>query len=139
MPTINLGKPKSRERTVNKQLYQDFYQDPRWRALRDQKIRNNPVCEQCEARGKTILAREVHHKIPFQLGRTPEEIEHLAFDYDNTESLCVPCHKKADQDIRKGKIPSHFVTHFIARFMQDVFCRNLPSGIPPFFPLNFTI
>ncbi len=101
MPTINLGKQKQRERTVNKELYQDIYQDPRWRKLRAAKLAENPLCEICEKKGKTVLTQEVHHIRPFQTGTTPEEIEILAFDWDNLQSLCVECHKKEDQEIRQ--------------------------------------
>ena len=103
MPTINLGRPKQRQRTVNKQLYQDIYQDPRWRRMRAAKVRENPLCEKCEARGKVKQTDEVHHIIPFQMGRTTEGIEQLAFDWDNLQSLCTPCHKEEDEAIRRGK------------------------------------
>jgi 5-methylcytosine-specific restriction protein A len=101
MPVINLGKRKQRERTVNKELYQDIYQDPRWRKLRAAKIAENPLCEICEKKGKTVLTQEVHHIRPFQTGATPAEVEILAFDLDNLQSLCTPCHKTEDQEIRQ--------------------------------------
>jgi len=103
MPTINLGQRKRAVRTVNKQLYQNIYQDPRWKRLRAAKFRANPLCEKCEAKGMVVMAQEVHHKIPFQTGTTPEEIERLAFDYDNLESLCIPCHKEADKNYKNYK------------------------------------
>ena len=100
MPIIFFGKPKKRDRTVNKQLCQRIYQDPRWRRLRAEKFKNDPLCEECEKRDIVKQAEEVHHKIPFETGRTPGEIEALAFDYDNLQSLCVKCHKKADRKFK---------------------------------------
>jgi len=100
MPTINLGQQRRAVRTINKQLYQDIYQDPRWKRLRAAKFRENPLCEKCEAKGMVVMAKEVHHKIPFQTGRTPEEVERLAFDWDNLQSLCITCHKEEDKKMR---------------------------------------
>lgn len=102
MPTIKFSY-KRRDRTVNKVAMQKIYQDPRWRRLRDAKLSENPLCERCEAKGYTTLATEVHHKIPWQWGRTPEEIDYLAYSYDNTESICPPCHKEADAKLRIQK------------------------------------
>jgi 5-methylcytosine-specific restriction protein A len=96
MPFLNLGRKKPRDRTVNKGLYQEIYQDKRWRLLRQIKFEENPLCECCEAKGIVTQTEEIHHKIPFQTGKTKEEIEALAFDYDNLLSDCVPCHKIQD-------------------------------------------
>lgn len=94
MPTINLGTGKARDRTVNKAAYQSIYQDSRWKSLRLQKLKDNPVCELCDLEGKTSPTKEIHHKIPFDISMSQEQIEALAFDYDNLISLCIPCHKK---------------------------------------------
>lgn len=100
MPTINLGQQKRREPTINKKLYQNIYQDKRWKLIRQIKFEENPVCECCEAKGRVTQTREIHHKIPFQTGKTKEEIEVLAFDWDNLVSLCVQCHKIQDARVR---------------------------------------
>jgi predicted HNH restriction endonuclease len=42
---------------------------------------------------KVVPMKEVHHKKPFQEGRTKEEVEELAFDWDNLESVCAECHE----------------------------------------------
>jgi 5-methylcytosine-specific restriction endonuclease McrA len=102
MPHINLGRRKPRDRTINKGLYQDIYQDKRWKTIRQAKFEENPLCELCEAAGRVTQTEEVHHKRPFQTGTTPEEIEILAFDWDNLQSLCTPCHKEEDKKIREG-------------------------------------
>lgn len=117
MPTICLGKKKPRQRTLNKQLYQDIYQDPRWKRLRAAKFGVNPLCEKCEEKGKVTLTQEVHHKIPFQTGKTQEEIEALAFDWDNLQSLCVPCHKEADRKLRGGFHNTFIFCNFLSFFL----------------------
>jgi 5-methylcytosine-specific restriction enzyme A len=91
-PTINLGKKRQRDKTVQKQRYQDIYQDKRWKRLVATKKRNNPLCERCESMGFTRQVDEVHHIRPFEWGIDDDERDSLAFDYDNLESLCGPCH-----------------------------------------------
>jgi 5-methylcytosine-specific restriction endonuclease McrA len=44
--------------------------------------------------------KEVHHKIPFETGKTPEEVEKLAYDWDNIESLCEPCHEARHKELK---------------------------------------
>jgi 5-methylcytosine-specific restriction endonuclease McrA len=63
-------------------------------------MQNNPICERCEARGRVTPTSEVHHKKPFDTGRTEEEIEELAFDYDNLKSVCEPCHEEAHKELK---------------------------------------
>jgi 5-methylcytosine-specific restriction protein A len=93
MPTIKLSKKKQRDKTYNKQAYQDIYNTPRWKKLRAYKLAINPVCEMCSANGKTTMTQEVHHIIPFNI--SPE----LAYDYDNLISVCIECHKKLHIEI----------------------------------------
>lgn len=100
MPTIKLLTPRrSSVRTVRKGKYQEIYQDKRWKKLRKAKLRHNPLCERCESRNRITPADEVHHIIPFDRGRTPEETECLAFDYDNLKSVCDPCHDEEHKEL----------------------------------------
>lgn len=101
MPTIKLlQRKRDNVPTQRKGEYQNIYQDKRWKKLRAQKMRVNPLCERCEKKGKVTPAEEVHHKIPFETGSTPEEIELLAFDWDNLESDCTSCHKEAHKELK---------------------------------------
>ena len=59
-----------------------------WDRLRDRYIKEHPLCEMCEATGYTILAEQVHHKIPFRGLKDP-----LRLDWDNLMSVCEDCHK----------------------------------------------
>jgi 5-methylcytosine-specific restriction enzyme A len=87
MPTINLGRKKPRDRTVNIQNRQDIYQNKRWRKIRDAKLKNDPLCEDCLKEDRVTQTQEVHHHIPIDVN--PD----LAFEYDNLVSLCIEHHK----------------------------------------------
>ena len=99
MPTINLGR-KTRKVTINKTLYQSVYQSKRWKRLRAEKFKNNPVCELCERKGITKQTEEIHHIKPFEVGASPDELEALAYDYGNLISLCTECHHKEHQKLK---------------------------------------
>jgi len=101
MPTINLGKKKQRDRTFNKQAHQDIYQDKRWKRLVAVKKRLNPLCERCEGLGVVTQMKEVHHIVPFESDF--DRREELAFDIDNTMSVCTPCHKILDREFKYKK------------------------------------
>ena len=101
MPVINLGESKKRDKTVNKKLFQDFYQDKRWRRIRNVKFRNNPLCELCLLKGIITITEEVHHIIPIDVYNLNEE---LAFDIDNLQSLCVSCHAEIHKSHRQGVV-----------------------------------
>ena len=55
-----------------------------WRRIRDRYIAAHPLCEQCEAAGRIIPAREVHHIVPLSEGGTHAE--------ENLMALCTSCH-----------------------------------------------
>jgi len=102
MPTIKLlAKKRDSVPTQRKGVYQNIYQDKRWKKLRAAKMRANPLCERCEKKNRVTPASEVHHKKPFDEGQTQEEIESLAFDWDNLESDCEPCHEEAHKELKK--------------------------------------
>jgi len=102
MPTIKLLRRKrDNVRTVRKGQFQEVYQDKRWLKLRNHKRRVNPLCERCESLNKITPMAEVHHIVPFDTGNTKEEIETLAFDWDNLESLCEPCHEIRHKSIKR--------------------------------------
>lgn len=98
MPTINLGRKKPRERTYNKEAYQDVYNTPRWKRLRARKVRENPLCEECLRKGVITQVEEVHHVRPFDIN-DPEGTG--AYNYDNLVSLCIPCHKAAHMRLNR--------------------------------------
>ena len=71
-----------------------FYHDIRWRNLRDWYITNHPLCEMCMIEGKTKEAKHVHHRIPWERGKTEEEKYDLLLNPDNLMSLCVFHHQQ---------------------------------------------
>ena len=69
-----------------------------WQRLRDMYLKENPLCEECKAKGIVEKATEVHHKIPI------EERPDLRLSWENLQSLCKSCHsgKTMKENIRKG-------------------------------------
>lgn len=47
-------------------------------------LTTNPLCVACEAKGRTVLATEVDHRIPLFKGGTE--------DVENLQGLCHACH-----------------------------------------------
>ena len=64
-----------------------FYQSTAWRKLRAEKLRQNPICEQCVRIGLIIPAQVVDHIVPINK-------DGAALDIDNLQSLCHPCHNR---------------------------------------------
>jgi len=96
VPKINLKRTRQpRIPTLAKKIYQDIYNTPRWKKLRNWYIRNHPLCEDCLEKNpqQTKVTQEIHHKIPWVNGSTPAEQESLAYDPDNLRALCIDCHK----------------------------------------------
>ena len=66
-----------------------------WRTRREEKLRLNPCCERCEAKGILVNATIVHHRVglsdveqtTMDLFKAKSEIKHL-------ESICSPCHNR---------------------------------------------
>jgi 5-methylcytosine-specific restriction protein A len=88
--------------TNKKREYQEIYQDKRWKFIRAAKLREKPICERCEQKNRVTTADQVHHKIPFAWGRSPEEIDRLAFDYDNMMSVCNSCHDEIHVELEQN-------------------------------------
>ena len=63
-----------------------------WKQLRAEKLRNNPICEECEANGLSTLATEVHHITPVESMTHEFGMKQFMFNYSNLISLCHPCH-----------------------------------------------
>jgi len=95
MAKINLKvKHPPRIKTTRKATALNIYNSSRWQKLRRAKIRSNPICELCAKKNLTRVAREVDHIRPFEEGRDYNEVIFLAYDWDNLQSLCIPCHKE---------------------------------------------
>jgi len=55
-----------------------------WRRLRDEVLRDAPLCVECDRIGRVELAVEVDHRIPLALGGSN--------DRTNLQPLCRACH-----------------------------------------------
>lgn len=84
--------------------YQKLLNSKRWKMLRQWKIQRDPLCEVCKADGKVVSMVDVHHKVPVETGHTIAEMEALCYNPDNLQSLCIPCHIKAHQQLRSKSV-----------------------------------
>lgn len=75
-------------------IYIKLINSARWRQLRAEKLRANPLCEECEANGRSTLATEVHHIKPVESVPYEPDMKRLMFDRSNLQSLCHSCHKE---------------------------------------------
>ena len=66
-----------------------FYQSKKWRVLRKLKLSNNPLCEVCEAQGRTKAAAHIDHAQAIKTGS-----EAWALRLENLRSLCLSCHSR---------------------------------------------
>lgn len=69
--------------------YKSYGSGVRWRKLRLVKLHKNPICENPFSIPDHLEAgQEVHHLKPVR--QHPE----LAFDLQNLQTLCIPCHHR---------------------------------------------
>jgi len=92
-------KTDSRRKTGRNKEYFDLLNTRRWRNLRAMYLAEHPLCEDCEAAGRTTPAEEVHHLTEILSGATADEMMALAYSPDNLRALCADCHHA-----RHGKI-----------------------------------
>lgn len=78
-----------------------IYNSSRWRALREAKLRETPLCEICEKEGRITPATQVHHIHEISLGGSVNDMLDIAFDYNNLQSLCERCHMHLHGDRHK--------------------------------------
>jgi len=67
----------------------EVYSSRRWRKLRDDKLNDKPLCEQCHQQGYSVAAVLVHHRQPIREGGDP-----FPDDLDQLQSLCQACHQE---------------------------------------------
>lgn len=77
----------------------DVYDSQRWKNCRTDKLRQNPLCEECLAKGLTESATHVHHKTKVAESAKGQSnaTRQLAFSASNLISLCVRCHEVYEQ------------------------------------------
>ena len=75
--------------------------DRRWmETKRTVWTRAEGLCEWCKRDGYIVAGKDCHHIIPFESGKTQEEMERLCYDSQNIVLLCIPCHQKAHVELR---------------------------------------
>lgn len=72
--------------------YKQMIQSVRWQRLRKEKIKMNPLCQDCLEAGIYTPAQEVHHITPCETARSVRQMEELMFSLGNLRSLCHECH-----------------------------------------------
>ena len=95
---INSMKPTKQRRS---NTWNKFYKSKIWKELRDKKLQEQPICEECLLYDKITPAETVHHILPFSRAATDEERWRLFLDYTNLRSLCNACHRKIHRMINK--------------------------------------
>lgn len=84
----------------------NLYSTKYWKRLRNNYIMNNPCCEIHMRYGIVKPAEEVHHKIPWERGKTLDEKKLLCYNPANLMALCRNCHHQlhAEQNYHDGKL-----------------------------------
>lgn len=87
-------------RSPEASAYRKLYKDSRWcgkHGIRAQRLTVEPLCRMCAKAGRFTPATVADH-IKEHKGNIA-----LFYDFENTQSLCVPCHSGEKQQIeRKG-------------------------------------
>lgn len=80
-------KPKEKERVTERigrtiESQSGFYASSNWVKMRDRRRLENPICQECEKKGRITHMQIVDHIIPI------DERPDLALEFSNTQSLC---------------------------------------------------
>ena len=92
------GKEESKRRN-NK--WNKYYQNPRWKKLRDWYISISPLCKDCAIEGRSVPAEEVHHRIPYSWWNTEEDRLKALLCPDLLVPLCKKHHLERHKYLKK--------------------------------------
>jgi 5-methylcytosine-specific restriction protein A len=84
------------------EAYKALINTSRWRNLRWNQLRLQPLCQRCLSAGRYTPATQVHHVVPVESAPSREAMAALAYDPTNLMSLCGPCHKAIHQSLATG-------------------------------------
>ena len=82
--------------------YQKLLNSKRWAEVKDYvDLRAGYLCERCKREGFITIGKDHHHIIPVESANPddPEAMKRLAYDVNNIELLCVPCHTKTHEEM----------------------------------------
>jgi len=90
------NKPEAIQKTKRHNAkWNKYYQNKKYKKLRDWYMRENPLCVDCLFNGRSVPATELHHIRPISTGATEEERMQLLMDWQhNFAPLCSECHDK---------------------------------------------
>jgi len=88
----------NRPKTPEKQERLNYYLSTTWRRLRQQKVKESPLCERCLAQGRVEPMREVHHLVKWFQFKNEETRLRMFTDYENLYSVCTKCHRYLDTE-----------------------------------------
>jgi len=83
--------------------YQKLLNSKRWQEVkRIVWTRTKGLCERCKREGFLTPGVDCHHIVPVESANPdiPGEMERLAYDVNNIELLCIPCHIKTHEELR---------------------------------------
>ena len=78
-----------------------YYNDKRWKHLREWFVSTHYLCHDCAIEGRSIPGEEVHHKVVFSWFDTEEDRIKALLDPDNLVFLCKSCHLKRHKNLHK--------------------------------------
>lgn len=91
--TSKTGKRQAGDRLIENGK---FYRSRKWRKVRAEWIKIEPLCVHCLEEGKHTPGDVVDHVIPISVDPT------LSLDGDNLQTLCAKCHSvKTEEDKKK--------------------------------------
>lgn len=102
MPTIVKPKKKTnyKKHGVNSDIAK-IYNSSEWVNLRKAYYQQHPLCEKCLEKGIVKPTQEIHHIKPISTGKDDLEMKDIAYNPNNLIALCVECHKKIHQQMKK--------------------------------------
>ena len=84
------------QRSEQAQAWRKLYGTKAWRKGRLVFLQQHPLCERCQAQGRTVAATVVNHRKPHKGDLV------LFHDWANWSAVCGPCHDRAIQSEEKS-------------------------------------
>ncbi len=81
--------------------YQALLNSKRWTEVkRFVWKRAGGLCEICRQQGFYVPGKDCHHITPVESASNIDDMRRLAYDVNNIQLLCVPCHIRVHQSMR---------------------------------------
>ena len=100
---IAVRSDKHEVKDKNSNKWQRYYQDRRYKKLREWYMNTHLLCQDCLMNGISRPSEELHHLRPISTGATDEEKFNLLLDWEhNFIALCHECHEKRHNHLKKS-------------------------------------